>query len=122
MVSVASDLGYEVSNVIGLAIGSIQRRYGLLASEDILHVVHAFDRCSDLAVADRMAWMHALELRAQVVVFEHDGWYWVGQLASTIAAEQARDVRPIAESPRLLSIATERGILPLVGPLAMAAG
>mgnify|MGYP006298667723 CR=1 FL=1 len=118
----ATAAGSAITDVTGLAIGTIQRRYGLLASEEVLVVAQAFDRCSDLAVADRTAWMYATELRCQVVVFEYDGWYWVSQLASTIAPEQVRDLRPIGELPRMLSIAGERGILPLVGPLAMAAG
>ncbi len=108
--------------VNGLMLGTVQRRYGLLTSEESVCVSHAIERCSDLAVADRVAWMHAVQLRRQVVVFEHDGWYWVGQLEVSLTPEQARDVVPLAVSPRLLSIASERGILPLVGPLAAAAG
>lgn len=115
-------LSAEFDQVHGLMLGTIQRRYGLLASEESVRVSHAIERCSDLAVADRVAWMHAVQLRRQIVVFEHDGWYWVGQLETSLTPEQARDVTPLAVSPRLLSIASERGIVPLVGPLASVAG
>jgi hypothetical protein len=102
----------------GIVLGSVERRYGLLTCEENVRVIATYERVGDLAVADRIAYVMALRHHVQVAVFEYEGWYCIGSLDRHVAPGQASDIRPFGESPRLLSIVSERGVEPVVGPLA----
>lgn len=112
--SVADAIG---SGLAGATLGTIERRYGLLRCEEAVTVAEVFDRSGDLAVADRLAFVFAARLHAQVAVVQHDGWYHVVALDRPLTMAQACELHPVAPTPRLLSLVTERGISPLVAPL-----
>jgi Tfp pilus assembly protein PilZ len=102
----------------GTAVGTIDRTYGLLVCEEIVRVNEVLDRSGDLAVADRVAYLCARRTRSQVVVVELDGWYHAVVLDRYLSVEQAGQIKPLAASPRLMSLVDSRGIMPLVSPLA----
>lgn len=107
----------EADPAVGIVLGTIERRYGLLTCAEPVTVASVLERSGDLAVADRLAWLHTQRTHAQHVVFEHEGWYVVGCLERPLTADQADHVTPLALSPRLMSVVTDRGIVPVVGPL-----
>lgn len=106
---------------VGPAIGIIEQRYGLLASQEMVTLDHSICRTGDLAVADRLAFVHASQSAAQVVVVEIEGWFVVGIANRHLAAAQAASVTPVDRGARLMSIVDERGITPIVAPLVMPA-
>jgi hypothetical protein len=106
------------AHAAGRALGTVERRYGLLGCEEIVRVVEELDRSGDLSVADRIAFVTAIQTHRQVVVFEHDSWYVVGLLDRHMSADQAATIKPRRGGPRLMSIVDARGITPMVSPLA----
>lgn len=107
----------EEQEVAGSMLGTIERRYGLLRCEETITIEQVFNRSGDLAVADRLAYVYAGRTHGQVVVFERDGWYYVGTLDQHLSCEQAACLRPARSDSRLLSLVDERGIAPIVAPL-----
>ena len=101
-----------------MAVGSIERTFGLLACEEIVRINEVLDFSGDLSVADRVAYLCAVRNKTQVVVLECDGWYVAATLDRFISPQQANQLKPLQASPRLMSIADSRGIVPLVAPLA----
>lgn len=108
---------HRLHELDGAAIGTIERRYGLLRSEEQVTVREVLQRSGDLAVADRLAFVFAARLHAQVAVVESDGWFHVAVLDRPLTVAQAIGLRGLPQAPRLLSLVTERGISPLVAPL-----
>ena len=102
-------------------IGTIEQRYGLLRSQESLLLDEATCRSGDLAVADRLAFVHASQRGQQFVVVELDGWYVVGRASRHLTAAQAAAVQPGAGYARLMSVVDERGITPVVAPLVVPA-
>ena len=109
---VAADAGTTV------ALGTVRRQYGLLACEETVLVNEVWQQSGDLAVADRMAFLLATRHNAHVAVFLQDGWFRVGPLDRPMTIEQLSELSPIDESVRVFSIASSRGVVPLVSPLA----
>jgi hypothetical protein len=103
-------------------IGVIEQRYGLLASQETVSLDEAICRSGDLAVADRLAFVHAAQTGTQVVVVELDGWFVVGRANRHLTAAQAAAVVALPGGARLLSVVCERGITPVVAPLVTPAG
>lgn len=117
--TVTTTTTHDSVRVNGVAVGCIERRYGLLRCEENVAVNAVFDRTGDLAVADRLAYVYASRTHEQVAVVEHDGWYYVGSLDRPLTLEQAAAMRPLDPSVRLHTLATARGITPIVSPLVM---
>jgi hypothetical protein len=105
----------DFTGLVGTVLGCMRRQYGLLACEEDVRIATVVERCSDLAVADRIAWIYAGQDHAQYVVFELDGWFWVGTPKSTIPPDQLDCVTPNSSQIRLMSVVSERGIVPMVG-------
>lgn len=103
--------------LLGLAVGSIEFRYGLLSCDETISIEQVLNRAGDLAVADRLAFVYATRSHAQVAVLEMDGWYYVAALDRAITTAQVNDMRSLPGSPRVHSLVTQRGISPVVGPL-----
>jgi hypothetical protein len=101
-----------------VALGTIERRYGLLGCEEIVRVVQQLDRSGDLSVADRVAYVSAVQTHRQTVVFEQDGWFVVALLDRHLSADQAVALTTRRGGPRLMSVVDARGITPIVTPLA----
>jgi hypothetical protein len=101
----------------GTTIGTIDRRYGLMSSEETITVSEVLATSGDLAVADRLAFVNAMERHQAIVVLEFDGWYVACVTERSITPQEVGQLRPGDGAPRIMSIATERGITPALGPL-----
>lgn len=109
--------------LLGVALGSVERTYGLMKCEQLVHVVQVLSASGDLAVADRLAFVASIERRVPLAVVHLDGWFLVCGTDVPLDAATLAHLRELPEgsaAPRLMSIACERGITPALGPLACA--
>ena len=105
--------------LVGLVLGRRERRYGLMTTHEALTVLDVVGVSGDLAVADRLAFLAAANLHVPVVVLEHDGRYVACVVDGSLEASDLATLR-IDEGAlpgRILSLACERGIVPMLGPL-----
>lgn len=100
-----------------LVLGVLARRYGLLTSEEVVHATGEVDRSGDLAVADRIAFLAACRGHASVLVIEQDGWFIACIADHDLDAADLANLRGTGDSPRIMSLVTERGITPVLAPL-----
>ncbi|MBC7644257.1 MAG: hypothetical protein H7123_03960 [Thermoleophilia bacterium] len=112
-----ADVAHE-SEVTAVALGTVRQQYGLLACEETVLVNEVWQQSGDLAVADRMAFLLATRHNANVAVFQQDGWFRVGPLDRPMTIDQLSALTPVDENVRIMSIASSRGVVPVVGPLA----
>jgi hypothetical protein len=103
--------------LVGTALGTLERRYGLMSSEETIVVAEVIATSGDLAVADRLAFVAAMERHTPIAVIEVDGWFIACATERTIAASEVSHLRAPGGAPRVMSLATERGITPALGPL-----
>lgn len=103
--------------LVGTALGTLERRYGLMSSEETIVVAEVIATSGDLAVADRLAFVASMERHTPVAVIEVDGWYVACVTERTISSAELSQLRPVDGAPRVMSLATERGITPALGPL-----
>lgn len=103
--------------LVATTLGTIERRYGLMSSEEPISIAEVIATSGDLAVADRLAFVAALERHQSIVVVELDGWYVTCTTERTLAPGEASVLRSPEGAPRIMSIASERGITPALGPL-----
>jgi hypothetical protein len=101
----------------GTALGVVDRRYGLMSSEETITVAEVIATSGDLAVADRLAFVAAMERHAAVVVIEFDGWFVACTTERALTPAEVGQLRPSDGAPRIMSVASERGITPALGPL-----
>ena len=97
--------------LVGAALGTLERRYGLMLSEDTIVVAEVVATSGDLAVADRLAFVASMERHTPVVVIEFDGWYVACTTERTMAPGEVAQLRPVDGAPRIMSLVTERGML-----------
>ncbi len=103
--------------LVGITLGTLERRYGLMSSEETIVVAEVIATSGDLAVADRLAFVAAMERHTPIAVIEVDGWFIACATQRTIAASEVSQLRAPEGAPRVMSLATERGITPALGPL-----
>lgn len=103
--------------LVGTTLGTLERRYGLMSSQDAVVVSEVIATSGDLAVADRLAFVAAMQRHASIAVIEFDGWFVACATERTITADEVPHLRAPEGAPRLMSIASERGITPALGPL-----
>jgi hypothetical protein len=104
--------------LVGTTLGLLERRYGLMASEEPVNVGEVIATSGDLAVADRLAFVASMERRVPIVVIELEGWYLACATTVPLAASELPLLRaPEGGAPRIMSVASERGITPALGPL-----
>jgi len=104
--------------LVGSSLGTIERRYGLMSSAEQVTVIEVLATSGDLAVADRMAFIAAMERQASIVVVEVEGWYAACATSTSIDPAQLVALRrPENDAPRIMSIVSDRGITPSLGPL-----
>jgi hypothetical protein len=101
----------------GTVLGTIERRYGLMTSEEQISIAEVIATSGDLAVADRLAFIASMERHVAVAVVEVEGWYVACTTERAMAPDELRELRPLEDSPRIMSMASERGITPALGPL-----
>src|SRR5687767_1181799 len=61
--------------LVGTTLGLLERRYGLMSSEEQVLVTEVIATSGDLAVADRLAFVASMERHVPIVVVEIEGWY-----------------------------------------------
>ena len=66
---------------------------------------------------DRLAFVASMERHMPIAVIEVDGWFIACATERTIAASEVSQLRATEGAPRIMSLATERGITPALGPL-----
>ena len=104
--------------LVGTTLGSLERRYGLMSSEEAVSIAEVIATSGDLAVADRLAFVAAMERHMPIVVVELDGWYVACATEVPLPPTELPGLRaPEGGAPRIMSVATERGITPALGPL-----
>lgn len=115
----ASALAPHASHPLaGAMLGMLERRYGLMSSEEPVTVTEVIATSGDLAVADRLAFVAAMERHVPIVVIEMEGWYLACATSVPVSATELPLLRtPEGGAPRIMSVASERGITPALGPL-----
>ena len=103
--------------LVGTMLGSLERRYGLMSSEEPVLVAEVIATSGDLAVADRLAFVASMERHVPIVVVEVEGWYLACATNVPLAAAELPALRADAGNLRIMSVASERGITPALGPL-----
>ena len=109
--------------LVGMTLGATERRYGLMTSCEDVTVADVVGTSGDLAVADRLAFLASMRRNAPVVVIELDGWYIACVPSHVLEASDYAVLQPASSeqhtaSARVMSVATGRGIMPVLGPLA----
>ncbi len=104
-------------SLVGTTLGTLERRYGLMSSEETIVVAEVIATSGDLAVADRLAFVAAMEHHTSIAVIEIDGWYVACVTERTISPAEVSHLRVPDGAPRMMSLATARGITPALGPL-----
>ncbi|MCW2950282.1 MAG: hypothetical protein JWN41_1295 [Thermoleophilia bacterium] len=109
--------------LVGASLGVIERTFGLMKSEQLVSVVEVVAASGDLAIADRLAFVASFERHVPTVVVLYDGWFVACITDVPLdAAAFAQFHQPLAgqAAPRIMSIVSDRGITPALGPLACA--
>lgn len=110
--------------LVGMALGVAERRYGLMTSREVVGIAEVIGTSGDLAVSDRLAFLAATRRPGTpVVVVELDGWFVACVPTHVLDAADYAALQPATDEPsdagvRVMSIATARGIMPVLGPLA----
>src|SRR5687768_13682753 len=100
----------------GLAIGILR---GLAPGTDVEVVVEqVFEEAADLAVADRVAWIMAGRTDRQHVVLASATGYLVAMVSPDLDWAAAMRLEPGEYAPRIVSVATQDGVLPILLPVA----
>lgn len=107
----------DVVEDLSVALGTVRRQYGLLSCDETVLVSEVWQQTGDLAVADRMAFLLATRHHTNVAVFQQEGWYRVGPLERPMTVQQLAELTPADDEVRVMSVATSRGVIPVVGPL-----
>ncbi len=101
----------------GLAIGILR---GMSPGTDVeVCVLQVFEEASDLAVADRVAWILAGRSGIQHVVLASSTGYLVATVGPELDWAAAMRLEPGEYSPRIVSVATADGVLPVLLPVAV---
>jgi hypothetical protein len=100
----------------GLPIGILR---GLAPGTDVeVCVLQVFEEATDLAVADRVAWIMAGRTGVQHVVLASSTGYLVATVGPELDWAAAMRMEPGQYSPRIVSVATADGVLPVLLPVA----
>lgn len=100
----------------GLAIGILR---GLAPGTDVeVCVEQVLEEASDLAVADRVAWIIAGRTGRQHVVLASSTGYLVATVSPDLDWAAAMRLEPGEYAPRVVSVATADGVLPVLLPVA----
>lgn len=103
--------------LVGVELGTVERRYGLVSSKQTVRVADVVATSGDLAVADRLAYAAAVNGRSPLVVVQSDGWYVACLVDPCLDVTQLLVLQGDAGAPTVMSVVTDRGITPLLGPL-----
>jgi hypothetical protein len=99
----------------GLAIGTL---HGMSPGCDTTVTVEAvLDQSADLAVADRVAWVHASRTYRNTVVLATTDGYLIASVSPELDWAAATRLVPTEHAPRIVSVASAYGVLPVLVPV-----
>lgn len=100
----------------GLVIGILR---GMSPGTDVeVTVEQVFEEAADLAVADRVAWILSGRTGRQHVVLASATGYLVATVSPDLDWAAAMRLEPGEYSPRIVSVASADGVLPVLLPVA----
>jgi hypothetical protein len=100
----------------GMPIGVLR---GLSPGTDVEVCIHTVcEEAADLAVADRVAWILSGRTGCQHVVLATSTGYLVAIVGPELDWAAAMRLEPGSYSPRIVSVATADGVLPVLLPVA----
>ena len=100
----------------GLPIGILR---GLSPGTDVeVQVEQVLEQTADLAVADRVAWIMSGRTGCQHVVLASANGYLVATVSPQLDWAAAMRLEPGEHSPRVVSVASAEGVLPILLPVA----
>lgn len=100
----------------GLPIGILR---GMSPGTDVeVQVEQVLEEAADLAVADRVAWIMAGRTGRQHVVLASSAGYLVATVSPDLDWAGAMRMEPGEHSPRIVSVASAAGVLPVLVPVA----
>jgi hypothetical protein len=101
----------------GLSVGTLR---GLAPGTDVeVRIDEVVEEASDLAVADRVAWVLSGRTGRQHVVLAGHTGYLVATLTPELDWAAAMRLEPAGHAPRIVSVATADGVLPVLLPIAV---
>lgn len=96
----------------GLPLGILR---GMSPGTDVQVLVEAVhEEAADLAVADRVAWVMSRRTGRQHVVLAGSSGYLVATVSPALDWAAAMRLEPAAWSPRVVSVASAEGVLPVL--------
>jgi hypothetical protein len=99
----------------GLPLGVLR---GLAPGTDVtVSIDQVVEEASDLAVADRVAWILAGRTGIQHVVLASTSGYLVATVSPELDWAAAMRLEPTDWAPRVVSVATADGVLPILLPI-----
>ncbi|MCW2924594.1 MAG: hypothetical protein JWM98_1998 [Thermoleophilia bacterium] len=102
--------------LVGLPIGLLR---GMSPGTDVeVHVEAVLEQTPDLAVADRVAWILAGRTGRQHVVLASASGYLVATVSPQLDWAAAMRLEPGEYAPRVVSVASADGVLPVLLPVA----
>ncbi|MCW2926902.1 MAG: hypothetical protein JWM86_870 [Thermoleophilia bacterium] len=100
----------------GLALGILR---GYAPGTDVeVQIEQVLEEASDLAVADRVAWILAGRTGQQHVVLASATGYLVATVSPMLDWAAAMRLEPGVHAPRIVSVAGAEGVLPVLLPVA----
>lgn len=100
--------------LVGLPIGIVPQQGGPGIE---VSITGAFELSHDLAVADRVAWVLAGRTGVEHVVLATDAGYLVATVDPALDWAGAMRVQNYEHAPRVVSVATGEGVLPVLLPM-----
>lgn len=102
----------------GCVVAMVEQRFGLMVSREDVRITDVVAVSGDLAVADRLAFVDASRRRCATLVVECDGWYLAVDVDRALDPADLAALRPPTSSgaPRIMSLATSRGVVPVMTP------
>ena len=103
--------------LVGQVLGRRERNRGPLREFADIHVERIVEPVDDLAVADRVAFVLAWRTKQAHAVIATATTYLVVAIDARLDAADVHSIVQPHTAPRLISVATESGITPVLTPL-----
>lgn len=100
-----------------MTLAIVERHYGLMSSNETIVVTDVVGASGDLAVADRLAFIASMQRHVTIAVVELQGTYCACITNRPLSASELASMSTPEGGPRIMSLATDRGIRPALGPL-----
>jgi len=108
--------GMSSSAGVALPIGRRERLHGNLRTIADIHLTSILETVDDLAIADRVAYVIATRTAATCLVVATETTFVIALCDTELTADDAVHVSPVHPTDRIVTIATPRGVIPLLAP------